>query len=336
MGGSRTRRGATRCDRSPAARSIEELNAESLSFDFWAGALAAMGDLEPAEVEQALHELARKELVRPARASSMEGEREYAFWHVLVRDVCYGQIPRLARADRHEAVAAWLEEQAGERVEDLADVLAYHYESALELTQAAGGDKAEQLQAQTVRYLAMAGARTLTLDVNRAEAQLSRALELAPDDDPMRAALLERWGNAVQQQGRLESAKEVLEQALDLYRAQGDPLGMGRVLTRLGNVTHRLGDPQCEELMAEAIEVLEAQPSGAELVTAYTYRARSVHRRQPEGHRGFRAGTCARCRARLARAGVGALVPRPRSRRGGRVQGSAPRSRAWARARAGT
>ena len=61
----------------------------------------------------------------------MEGEREYAFWHILVRDVCYGQIPRLARAGRHEAAAAWLEEQAGERVEDLADVLAYHYESFL-------------------------------------------------------------------------------------------------------------------------------------------------------------------------------------------------------------
>ena len=61
---------------------------------FWAGALAAMGDREPREVELALHELARKELVRPARTSSMEGEAEYGFWHVLVRDVCYGQIPR--------------------------------------------------------------------------------------------------------------------------------------------------------------------------------------------------------------------------------------------------
>ena len=34
---------------------------------FWAGALAEMGEREPREVELALHELARKELVRPAR-----------------------------------------------------------------------------------------------------------------------------------------------------------------------------------------------------------------------------------------------------------------------------
>jgi class 3 adenylate cyclase/tetratricopeptide (TPR) repeat protein len=238
---------------------------------FWAGALAAMADRDPAEVEQALHELARKELVRPARAGSMEGEREYAFWHVLVRDVCYGQIPRAARAARHEAAASWLEAKAGERVEDLADVLAYHYESALDLTRAAGGGQTEELQAKAVRYLGMAGARTLALDVDRAARQLSRALELAPDDDPARAVLLERWGNAVQQQGRLEEARQVLGQALDLYRERNDQLAIGRVLTRLGNVSHRLGDPRCEEMMDEAVQALEGQPPGPELVSAYSY-----------------------------------------------------------------
>ena len=76
--------------------------------------------------------------MRPARSSSMEGEHEYGFWHVLVRDVCYGQIPRAARAARHRAAAAWIERKAGERVEDLADVLAHHYLQALELARAAG------------------------------------------------------------------------------------------------------------------------------------------------------------------------------------------------------
>ncbi len=248
-------------------------DASVLGKVFWAGALASMGDRDPAEVEQALHELARKELVRPTRAGSMEGEHEYAFWHVLVRDVCYGQIPRAARAARHEAAAAWLEAKAGERVEDLADVLAYHFESALELTRAAGGDNTEQLQVQAVRYLAMAGARTLSLDVDRAAQQLSRALELSPNDDPARAVLVERWGLAVQQQGRLEEARQVLDEAVDLYRQQNDPVAIGRVLTRMANVSHRLGDPRCEEMLAEAIELLETQPPGPELVAAYTYNA---------------------------------------------------------------
>jgi class 3 adenylate cyclase/tetratricopeptide (TPR) repeat protein len=264
---------AARLDTLPPERKSLLQDASVLGKVFWAGALTAMGDRDPAEVELALHELARKELVRPARASSMEGEREYAFWHVLVRDVCYGQIPRAGRAARHEAAAAWLEEKAGERVEDLADVLAYHYESALDLSRAAGKGNTEPLQARAVHYLAMAGARALTLDVDRAEHQLSRALELTPDDDPGRASLLERWGHAVQQQGRLQDARRVLDQALDLYREQNDLVAAGRVLTRLGNVTHRLGDPRCEEIMAEAIEVLEAMPPGAEFVSAYTYNA---------------------------------------------------------------
>jgi class 3 adenylate cyclase/tetratricopeptide (TPR) repeat protein len=264
---------AARLDTLPSERKSLLQDASVLGKVFWAGALEAMGGRDRAEVEQALHELARKELVRPARTSSMAGEREYAFWHVLVRDVCYGQIPRAARAARHGAAAAWLEEQAGERVEDLADVLAYHYDSAVELTRASGGDDTEQLQAQAVRYLAMAGARTLSLDVDRAERQLSRALELSSDVDPARALLLERWGLAVQQQGRLEEARKILGRALELYREQDDPVATGRVLTRMSNVSHRLGDPRCEEMVAEAIELLEAQPPGPELVAAYTYSA---------------------------------------------------------------
>src|SRR5205809_4029439 len=94
---------------------------------------------------------------------------------VLVRDVCYGQIPRAARAARHQAAAAWIEEKAGERAEDLADVLAYHYQAALELSRAAGiGEQADHLQAQAVRYLALAGERALSLDVDQAERQLAR------------------------------------------------------------------------------------------------------------------------------------------------------------------
>ena len=170
---------AARLDTLPAERKSLLQDASVLGKVFWAGALVWMGDRDPAAVELALHELARKELVRPARISSMEGEHEYGFWHVLVRDVCYGQMPRAARAARHQAAAVWIEEKAGERVEDLADVLAYHYEAALELNRAAGlGEQVEQLQAQALRYMALAGERALSLDVDRAEQQLARALTL--------------------------------------------------------------------------------------------------------------------------------------------------------------
>jgi class 3 adenylate cyclase/tetratricopeptide (TPR) repeat protein len=265
---------AARLDTLPPDRKSLLQDAAVLGKVFWAGAVAAMGDRDRHEVDQALHELARKELVRPSRTSSMEGEHEYGFWHVLVRDVCYGQIPRAARAARHESAAAWLEEKAGERIEDLADVLAHHYQTALELNRAAGiGDEAERLQAQAVRYLALSGERALALDVDQAERQLAHALELCPTDDPARASLLERWAQAVQQQGRLPEARQTFEQALDLYRGQGDAVAAGRVLTRLALVVHRLGDPGGRQLFDEARDLLESQPPGPELVSAYAYTA---------------------------------------------------------------
>ena len=155
---------------------------------FWAGALAEMGDRDPREVELALHELARKELVRRSPTSSMRDESEYGFWHLLVRDVCYAQIPRAARAARHRAAAAWLERQAGERAEDLADVLAYHYLSALELTRAAGqAEEAEELEANAIRYLALAGERALRARRRARRGEPGQGARARPSGTPERA-----------------------------------------------------------------------------------------------------------------------------------------------------
>ena len=257
---------------SPERKSLLQ-DASVLGKVFWAGAVTSMGERDPHDVELALHELARKELVRPSRTSSMEGEREFGFWHALVRDVCYAQIPRAARVARHRAAAAWIEAKAGERVEDLADVLAHHYRAALELSRASGfGDEAE-LELQAVRYLALAGERALALDTDQAERQLTLALELTALRGAVRASLLERWSLAVQQQGRLQEARQALEEALELHSGQLEPVAVGRVLTRLSLVLHRLGDPRSGEAIAEAVEVLEAQPAGPELVGAHTYMA---------------------------------------------------------------
>jgi tetratricopeptide (TPR) repeat protein len=268
---------AARLDTLSAERKSLLQDAAVLGKVFWAGALAEMGGREARDVEQALHELSRKELVRPARTSSMEGETEYGFWHLLVRDVCYAQIPRAARAARHRAAAAWIERQAGERVEDLADVLAYHYVQALELARAAGQtEEAAELEASAIRYLALAGERALALDVERAEQSLAKALELSPARDPGRASMLERWAHAAQQQGRLREAKAALEEAIALYREQGDGVAAGRSLTALTLVLATLGDPQRQRPLTEAIALLEAQPPGPELVAAYAMLA-SVH-----------------------------------------------------------
>ena len=51
------------------------------------------------------------------------------------------------RAARHVAAAQWLEAKAGERVEDIAEVLAHHYATALDLARAAGqAERAAELE----------------------------------------------------------------------------------------------------------------------------------------------------------------------------------------------
>ena len=266
---------AARLDTLTPERKALLQDAAVLGKVFWAGALAEMGGREPREVEQALHELGRKELVRPARTSSMAGEAEYGFWHGLVRDVCYGQIPRSGRAKRHQEAAGWIEQKAGERAEDLADLLAHHYLTALELTQASGGGEVAQLRARAVRYLALAGERALGLDGERAAHTLTRALELADSDDPERPRLLERWAQALLQQGQLREARDALEQALNTHRQRREPLAAGRTLTALALVLSRLADARQEQTLNQALQLLEAEPPGPELVNAYATQARA-------------------------------------------------------------
>jgi class 3 adenylate cyclase/tetratricopeptide (TPR) repeat protein len=261
---------AARLDTLSAERKNLLQDAAVIGKVFWAGAVASMGERDPRDVELALHELARKELVRPARGSSMQGEREYGFWHLLVRDVCYAQIPRSSRAARHRAAAVWIERHAGERVDDLSDVLAHHYTLALELSRAAGQEQdIPELEATARRYLALAGERALPIDVASAEASFARALALAPESHAERAELLERWAFAAHLLGRVAEARAALEEALRLHRDAGTTVAAARTMTSLSKMLRMAGDPGSRALVAEAVALLEAEDPGTELVNSY-------------------------------------------------------------------
>src|SRR5215217_1609365 len=120
----------------PEVRALVQ-DASVIGRVFWPGAVAAMNGADDRVVGAGLAELERKQLVQRARSSSVQHQDEYLFWHALVRDVAYAQIPRAGRARRHQAVAEWVEEVAGERVGDLAEVVAHHYGQALTYARAA-------------------------------------------------------------------------------------------------------------------------------------------------------------------------------------------------------
>ncbi len=262
---------AARLDTLPADRKSLLQDAAVVGHVFWPTALSAVGSRDGDHVELGLRELARKELIRPSEDRSMEGESAYAFWHILVRDVAYAQISRTGRANRHQAAAEWLEQRAGGRVEDVAQVIAHHYLAALDLARAARLDeRVEELEEGAIRYLPLGAARALPLDVESAETALAKALELASADHPARAMLLERWAEAAEQQGRIQEAKSALEEAIDLYDERGDEVARGRALTVLSHLLQRLGDRRREDVMAKALEVLGEQPAGPERVAAYS------------------------------------------------------------------
>ncbi|MEJ7568627.1 MAG: AAA family ATPase [Gaiellaceae bacterium] len=259
---------AARLDTLPQDRKALLQDAAVMGKVFWAGSVVAMGDRDSREVEQALHELSRKELVRPARQSSMEGETECGFWHLLVRDVAYAQIPRAQRASKHLSAADWLEAKAGERVEDLAEVLAYHTGEALTLAEATGDTVLQaEITPRAARYALLAGERALGLDTNKALGLLDRARALTRDTDPEYPLVLLRWADAARQAGRLRDAADALAQASDAFQGQGDVLHAGETLTLLSNVHWSLGEPDGLALAEQAVTLLEPTP-GPELVAA--------------------------------------------------------------------
>jgi class 3 adenylate cyclase/tetratricopeptide (TPR) repeat protein len=238
---------------------------------FWAGTLAAMGQRHRTDVVDVLRELSRKELVRVSRRSSIEGEAEYAFWHGLTRDVAYAQIPRASRAARHVAAAQWIESIAPDRVDDMADLLAHHYLTALELAQAAGQtDQAAELQAPALRFLTVAGSRALGLDAAAAMTNWERALALTPPGHPDRAETLARFGDAALQSGRSNDAVPALTEAIASFRASGDVPAAARAMLILALVFFGLGDPHADVLPSEALALLEPLPPSAVLVDALT------------------------------------------------------------------
>jgi len=205
---------------------------------FWLGAMASIGGVDRGQAETALMGLERKELVQRARRSSVEGEAEYSFRHLLVRDVAYGQIPRAARVDKHCATADWVE--ALGRPEDQAEMLAHHFSSALEYARASGRDDAD-LETRARFALREAGDRAALLSAWPAAARFyGDAHELWPIDDPERPDLRFRLGRARSYSGEglelMEAAVDELEAAGEIEAAAAAAVVLSRELWSRGEV----------------------------------------------------------------------------------------------------
>ena len=261
---------AARLDGLSASEKTLLQDASVVGRAFWPGVLVDVAGSSEEIVHDALRRLTRKELVRRARVSSVENETEFSFAHALVRDVAYGQIPRVPRAHKHVAVARWIEQIAGERVSDSAELLAHHYEVALGLLKSAGITQGvEDLEVSARRSWVIAGERAMALDIERAEHCFDEALRLLPASHHDRPRVLANKAEACLGAGRLEQAERTFQEAAAAFGEQGDRVGQGACFDRLATVLWERGDEGWRGRLALAVETLEGQPPGPELADCY-------------------------------------------------------------------
>ena len=241
---------------------------------FWSGALAALCGCDEPSVHDRLADVLRRELVRPNRTSNLRGQTEYTFWHALIRDVAYGQIPRAGRELKHLAVARWLKQAVADRIPDFAEELAYHYTEALDLARASGVAIAPDVQAEAASGFLLAGERAASLDADRATGYFRRALELMTADHPQRPRAAARAAEMAEARGDYIEGEQLYVAAITGYRVLGDTLGLGEALGLLARTHARRGEvARAEQLLDEAIEVLEREPPSRELARIYARKA---------------------------------------------------------------
>ncbi len=255
---------------------------------FWDAAVADLlsegnSTATPAQIEELLQALTRRELVFRRTHSAFQGTNEYIFKHAILRDVTYETVLLHMRRRYHTRVARWLEVNAGERLGEYLGLIAGHYELAGEMAQAAdyllrAGMAARGLSAyhdaintferalavlpegEPVRcgalHVQLGYAYRQISDYPTATYHLEAGLALARgnSDTSTEVAALNGLGWALMGQGKYEDARPYLNKALTLARAIRDWRGVALALHHLGDVAYRQG--QSDEAARHAWECL--------------------------------------------------------------------------------
>jgi predicted ATPase/class 3 adenylate cyclase len=252
------------------------LAAAVVGMQFWPGAVAAALGQPTETIERALRRLEQRDFVYEQNDSTMAGQCEYRFRHVLVRDVCYQRLPRTERVARHERTADWLDALSRSRDTDLAEVLAHHRWAAHEI--------ARTLGVATDRYappardaLHRAARRAYALHATEAAANhAARALSLYDGEaDHLGRLQLEllateiffyRDGNGFLTGGGVEQLTTLAER---LY-ARGDHPRAARAWTLLGQAAWLSADRAAAlAYLDRAVELFETLADSPDKADAY-------------------------------------------------------------------
>ena len=246
---------------------------------FWEGSLAGIEQEEGIHLHDALAALQEKDLVIPSAGSRLAGEHEYAFKHVLIRDVAYSTLPKSVRAWKHAQVGGFIEERAADRSEGVVAMVADHYGRAAALGADADMEQSEleRIHQKALSALEAAGDAAASLYSNQeALSHYETALSLPGEGgsvrvDPARSAeISEKLGDVALRLGRVDQATDVWRECLDFHRREEDLARVGDLHRKIGAGLWHKGDREGSiEHYQKGIDLLKDGPPCLELVRLY-------------------------------------------------------------------
>jgi class 3 adenylate cyclase/tetratricopeptide (TPR) repeat protein len=242
---------------------------------FWAGAIAALSGRGAAEVRDTLGRLRVKELILLNDPPSFSDELEFTFRHVLIRDGAYDSLPKTLRAAKHQDVARWAEGRAGDRADELAELIATHEIEALRYLDELGDASGRaQVERDAYRWARVAGDRAAGLWLSdEAVRWYGDALRIADDlglPSAERAALAADLARAMFGSHPSPETEQAYRRALALFEEAGDDLGAGWAESWLVLPLFQQGrDDEALASGRRAVERLEPLGDTPELADAY-------------------------------------------------------------------
>jgi adenylate cyclase len=240
---------------------------------FWEGALSPVVEAEGGDLQQALRALREKDLLVTGEGSALAGEPELAFKHALIRDAAYEMLPKAVRAEKHFEVAEFIEMRAGERVEEVVALLAEHYGRAAQLgvELSLSAAELEPYRAKALRYLEAAGdAATAFYSNAEAFSQYQAASEQTGGDAGALARLHEKQGDVALRLGRVDSAIDVWQQALEYHSGQQDLERVAELHRKIGaGLAHKGERKQAIEHHQRGINLIKDGEPSLALVRLY-------------------------------------------------------------------
>jgi len=210
---------------------------------FWRGAVERLSDADGG-IADALTELERRDFVHGHELSSVAGEQEYAFKHILIRDVAYAQLPKGRRAELHVRFAQWTTELPGGD-DEFVEIVAYHLENACRLAREVARSPIPPPVLEAVDALARAAEKVLRREGwSEAVRYYERALATLGYAHPERAVELRlARARAHAGLGNVREAFAELSQVADEASSLERPELRTSALITLGNIDHRQGRP---------------------------------------------------------------------------------------------